>query len=52
MDNARIHHGEEVLELCDRFGEHRFARNSCLLYCLYLALEVSASSSYPQTLLT
>ncbi|KAJ7694065.1 hypothetical protein B0H17DRAFT_932109, partial [Mycena rosella] len=20
MDNARIHHGEEVLELCDRFG--------------------------------
>jgi hypothetical protein len=21
MDNARIHHGEEILELADRFGE-------------------------------
>jgi transposase len=20
MDNARIHHGEEILDLCDRFG--------------------------------
>ncbi|KAJ6572951.1 hypothetical protein B0H10DRAFT_1927840 [Mycena sp. CBHHK59/15] len=21
MDNARIHHGEEIIELCDRFGQ-------------------------------
>jgi hypothetical protein len=24
MDNARIHHGDEILELADRFGEFTY----------------------------
>ncbi len=37
MDNARIHHGEEIMEMADRFGEfliHSWTSSSkyCALY--------------------
>ena len=38
MDNARIHHGDEILELADRFGE--VSLWSLLLHISYLILGV------------
>jgi transposase len=46
MDNAKIHHGADVTELCEQFGESRFDVFSCLLADFSLGVRVEYLPPY------